>query len=89
MNGFDGVERHHEITRVLDVDHQLRPPVRRHLPDGAEFLAAVRYKGLIPDFYALSHDAPPRQVELTVVVPPFLYGFFMKTRRSDYETLVP
>src|SRR5262249_30011140 len=57
MDRLDRVERYNEITRVLDVDYQLRPPMRRHLTDSPEFLAAIRDKGLISHFDVLSHMA--------------------------------
>src|SRR2546427_13098511 len=73
MDGLNSVERHNEITPVLAVDHQLGPPVRRHLTDGAEFLAAIRYEGLIANFDVFSHDAPPREIKLAITFPCY-YG---------------
>jgi hypothetical protein len=55
MDGFDGLERHDEVPRILDVDHQFGPPVRGHLTHRAEHLTAVGSKYLISYRNLFSH----------------------------------
>jgi hypothetical protein len=57
MGSLDGFERHDEVPRMLDVDHQLRPAVRGDLPHRAEHLATIRNKPLISYCDRVSHDA--------------------------------
>src|SRR5260221_647080 len=56
MHRLDGADRHGEITGVLDVDHQLRPAIRRNLPNRAELLASIGNKSLKSNFDFLLHD---------------------------------
>src|SRR5882724_13122156 len=69
MDGLNRVERHDEITCVLDVNHQLGPPVRRHLTDGPEFLTPVGDESLIANFDAFLHGTPPREITLPLTCP--------------------
>jgi hypothetical protein len=55
MHGLNGGERHEKIACVLDIDHQLGPPVRRDLPDGAECMLAIGDENLKPFLDLLAH----------------------------------
>src|SRR5271156_5793154 len=41
MHGLDRAKRHDEVARILDVNHQLAPAMRRELADGADCLVAI------------------------------------------------
>src|SRR5215813_7108917 len=57
MDGLDRIERHDEVPRILDVDHQLRVAVRCDLTHCAEHLATVSSKHLISYRDRVMHDA--------------------------------
>lgn len=46
MNGFDRVESHREVTRILDINDQFRPSMRCNLTNGAKSVLAVCKKDL-------------------------------------------
>jgi hypothetical protein len=56
MDRIDGAERHGEVARILDVDHQLGPAAWRNLAHGAELLATIGNKSLEPNFDFFLHD---------------------------------
>jgi hypothetical protein len=56
MDGLDRIERHDEVSRILDVDHQLRSAVRCDLTHRAEHLTTVDRKYLISYRNLFAHD---------------------------------
>src|SRR5262245_43532188 len=57
MDGLDRLERHDNVSRILDVDHQLRATMRCDMTHGAEHLATVSCKHLISYCDCVLHDA--------------------------------
>jgi hypothetical protein len=47
MYCLDRLERHHEVSCILNIDHDLWPAIRFDLTDSAEHLGAVGNKHLI------------------------------------------
>src|SRR5215510_2871100 len=56
MDGLDRIERHDEVPRILDVDHQLRSAMRCDLTHRAEHLTTVDRKYLISYRNLFAHD---------------------------------
>ena len=71
MHRLDRVQRHRELTCVLDIDHQMRMILRSDLPNCAKFLAAIGNESLESHFNFFLHDEHPlRLVESTVPDAP-------------------
>ena len=55
MHRFNCAQGDSEVAGILDVDHQLGPPARRNLANGAELLTTVGNKSLESNFNFFLH----------------------------------